>query len=136
MNLFAQHTKYNVEQLRENKAFMLSFIEQLKSFYYTYNEKGYEKEGVTRRAFSYSNGTMNTLFISINDKTNTINVSFKLLFQNAPKTKAKFEKNYKTYSYMGSGLDVTMEGINKDNVSTYMSDLVWAMEGIGFTPRR
>ena len=136
MNLFEQHTKYDIEQLKRNKAFMSSFIEQLKSFYYTYKETSYERGGVTNYAFSYSSGTINTLFISINDNTNSISVSFNLLFSNAPKTKARFEEKYKTHPYMGSGLDVTMEGINEDNISNYMSDIVWAMENKGFTPRR
>jgi len=135
-NLFAKHTKYNVEQLSKNKAFMLSLIEQLKSFYYVYNSKLSEDRDVTKFSCTSRNGIINQLWISIG-KDNKIVIKHGgiLMYGEAQeRRRAKLNEKYDCYGYMGSGITVEMKGITEENIAEFMPDIVYIMERNGFTP--
>ena len=134
MNLFAQHTKYDVEQLRKNKQFLLELVSDLEQFYYTYKKEVKDSVDSTYVSFSPAPEIIKQVFFSV-DGTNAISISFGGIL--GEETKKKFQEKYpKSWDYMGSGVRVEMNGITKENISTFMADIVFLLERLKFTPKR
>lgn len=134
MNLFAQHTTYDVEQLKENKKFLMELVSDLEQFYFTFNKQARDHKDKTFVSFSPTRGTIHQVHLSVGN-TNAITISFGGIL--SEQLRKDFMVKYpKSCSYMGTGISVEMGGITRENVSSFMPDIVLLLEKLGFTPIR
>jgi hypothetical protein len=134
-NLFVKNSKFNLEKLKENKAFLLELVGQIKDAYHVgfYNEENSADKTIVEIG-SYRDAYNNHTF-EVNGKGV---IAFESTAIEVPieKAKALFKKYPKTYCQWNTEtcwMRLKIE-ISSANINSVIKDVVFAFETKGQAP--
>ena len=149
-NIFIANSKFNLEKLKENKAFLLNLISQLREAYIIGYYKESDSGDTTEIEIGSRNSEYDTHKFSVNGKgvitfqnasTQYSNKDAKMLLKKYPNSRVQWTKDYYKREHgkdipeseNNGWIDLSIN-ITKSNINDAIKDIVVTLETAGHAP--
>lgn len=131
INLLA-HSTYNVEQIRKNREFFASLLDQIKRTYVLHKFSERTERNSTKVSFAPTESRITNVFMGM-DVNGVVEISFNGFFGSKEVYLTKLTKKHKQMDYSGGDKCITIENVTYDNYKEYLADIVVCIDGCDYS---